>query len=204
MSDESALLCYKTWARDYAIVGLLSGGLAPYFVLHQLDFSLGAAVFGAVGGAVLGLLSASLLQRHRRKLPLVGWLFIMPSLGVLWGAFAGLGGGAFTGHPEDVMLGMVFGAVGGMLQLSWFFPVYLFQSVRGGLTLPVLGAGLLMTSVLGWLPLALLLMWPAGLFPFLVLATVAMSILLGTIHQSERRAADNLKTAMEVAAKVGL
>lgn len=133
------------WVRDFAIVGGVTGFLAPFSFWRLLEYSLFAGVGGGVGGAALGLFSAWLMGRHARR-----WRrIVLFPLGLLFGALWGATAGAATGLSSDLRslmsLSMIVAALAGALQLGWFWLVYSVRRMNQRSTWPVV----LVASVLG-------------------------------------------------------
>lgn len=150
------------WARDWAIIGLASGALAPIGVgvLSSplgLPFVLAAGLVGMLVGAAIGAAAPPVLERVRGKMPIAALLMLGLPIGAVWGALAGLAGGLATGDLETAVL-TVFGAgVAGAAQLgaAWF--PYTFLSVLQRRTWPVVLLSVLAAPLLGWLAIVLLL-----------------------------------------------
>ncbi len=149
--EHRPLLSPASWARDFAVIGLFVGALAPYFVIFDAGFAIAAGLAGAGSGAVVGATSAWTLERVRGVVPLAFLMPAMAFLGMLWGGFAGGCGGMASRFPHDpVDLGILFGGLGGALTLGVGFLPYLVLSVRGHATLPMLALGILAAPVMGW------------------------------------------------------
>lgn len=178
--EHPPLLSEARWARDFALVGVTVGALAPFFVIFDPGFAALSGLAGGASGALVGTASAWSLERVRGRVPLAIIVPLMAIVGSLWGAFAGACGGVGSiGIGIDaVPLGFVLGATTGMVTLGVGFLPYLMVSVRGSSTLPVVALGVLASPTLGWAGLmalgaATFGMWLFAL-PFLALAGVAL------------------------------
>jgi len=151
----------RTWSRDLALVGFVTGFAAPaacfgWFVSPA--FCVLAAPVGGAIGALLGRAMPGLLDRVRGRVPIALLLVILgPVLGALWGGMTGLGAGlaaqawyALVGGtpalfgPELPVVGAAYGTAAGAVQLGWFWFPYTFQTVRRGRRWPVLAAAMLL------------------------------------------------------------
>ena len=195
---QRPLLSESQWARDFAIVGLAVGALAPYGVIFDPDFSLLSGLAGGASGALVGAWSAWVLERLRGRLPLAMVVPMMALLGGLWGAFSGACGGmaSLRFGADAVPLGMVMGGATGMLTVGVGFLPYLVLAVRGRTTLPIVALGLLASPLLGWAGLSALGalgmgMWLVAL-PVVALAAVALD-------RGERAARQQVTTAKATA-----
>lgn len=124
------------WARDWCILGTLSGLLAPVGMGAPLVapvFCLVSMFVGGLSGLLLGPLLNEGLHRLRGHfappLAVVGLV-----VGALWGALVGGAAGLFadasTASFDAVGLGTVFGAMSGSVQLAWFLPAYVWGRLR--------------------------------------------------------------------------
>jgi hypothetical protein len=139
--------------RDLALVGAVTGALAPALVVFDLAFCLAAGAAGALGGLAIGLAGAPLVAALRRQLPLPVLLCAAPVTGAAWGGLAGLAGGLVSdaGFGGGAWLfALLAGSVAGSLQLSALSLPYLVQSVRDAPRWPVVAAACLAAPVLGW------------------------------------------------------
>lgn len=128
------------WARDFAILGALSTGLG----LANMGFAgflpsivIVGAILGALTGFGLGWTLEPILARDGARMP--GGLVAVfgPILGGFWGAAVG----ALTVlavFPEGLAVGTVVGAIAGLLQVGWFWVVYLALRLRKAPTWPAL------------------------------------------------------------------
>ena len=178
--QHPSLLSEARWARDFALVGVTVGALAPFFVLFDPGFAALSGLAGGASGALVGAASAWALERVRGRVPLAVIVPLMAAVGSLWGAFAGACGGVGSMGIGlgAIPLGFVLGATTGMVTLGVGFLPYLILSVRGSSTLPVVALGLLASPTLGWLGLMALGAATFGLWlfvlPYLAIAGIAI------------------------------
>ncbi|MEZ4320295.1 MAG: hypothetical protein R3F61_22640 [Myxococcota bacterium] len=146
------------WSRDFALLGIALGGAAPFFVIFDFSFAFVGALVGGTSGALLGALSAVVVELARTRVPMSVQIAGMAAVGSLWGALAGVAGGASGTmfHEGGIVLGFVVGGCTGMVALGLFFPVYLFLSVRRDPVWPAVAAALLAAPMMGWLGIAAL------------------------------------------------
>ncbi len=157
------------WARDFAVLGLATGGLAPFFVIFDPFFTVVGGLVGAVGGGLLGALACWATERLRPRVPLAVLLAGMAAVGSLWGAVAGACGGLVSLHfgpIAGIPMGFIVGGCTGMVQLALFFGPYLFLSVRKDATWPLVIGAVLLSPFMGWLGLAALGFSTFGLWLF--------------------------------------
>lgn len=134
------------WARDLGLVGAVTCFVVPYLAAPlwcRWEFSVAAAVTGAVTGAALGGLAPRLLHPFVRRIPVLLLLMAGFGLGSLWGAL--VGGVASLASDVDLALGVQTAAFCGALQLSWFWLPYAVRKARARRTWPVVLGSLIMS-----------------------------------------------------------
>lgn len=158
------------WSRDFAVVGVALGGLAPYFLLFDVSMALCGGLVGGLLGAALGGVSGWAVEQLRGVVPLSVMLASMAALGGLWGGAAGtLGAASGTVFGEPGMLfGLALGGCSGMVAIGLWFPAYLFLSVRRDPTWPAVLGAVLCAPIAGWLGLAALIVSTFGGWLFLL------------------------------------
>ncbi len=153
----------RTWVRDLAIIGGVSGALAPAAVgMLFPGYVLLAGAFGAGSGAVVGHLASAMLGKERiRRVPVAVLLVGGLGLGALWGALTGLGAalglGAFSAPGSGavlLVLSALLASVAGAIQLGWFWLPYAILRARGRRTWPLVVVASLLAPALGWAALA--------------------------------------------------
>ncbi len=117
------------WVRDFALVGGLTGFLAPYGVLHYVQYSMAAGLGGALSGAVLGAFSSWLVSGFGRRWPKVAFLPLGLSIGAVWGSAAALAT-VVTPARDQLSLSVLFAGAAGALQLGWFWLAYCYRRVN--------------------------------------------------------------------------
>jgi hypothetical protein len=117
------------WVRDFALVGGLTGFLAPYSVIHEVPYSAVTGVGGALSGAVLGAFSAWLLSGFGRRWPKVVFLPLGLIIGALWGSAAAMAT-VVTPARHLLVLSVLFAGAAGALQLGWFWLAYCYRRVN--------------------------------------------------------------------------
>lgn len=159
-----------TWSRDFALVGVALGGLAPWFLLFDLSMALSGGLVGGLLGAALGGAAGWLIEHLRPVVPLSVMLATMAALGAVWGGAAGMLGAA-SGTVFDeagLLLGLALGGCSGMVVIGLWFPAYLFLSVRRDPTWPAVLGAVLCAPIAGWLGLAALIVSTFGGWLFLL------------------------------------
>lgn len=179
------------WAGDLALVGAVTGLLAPALVIFDPGYSFAAAVAGGGSGAVLGTALPRGLELARRWLPLSVLFALAPVVGAVWGGGTGAFAGLFAASPfadgSGVGLGLVFGGIAGMVQLGAMWFPYTVQAVRGGMRGPVVALACLAAPVLGWAAVAVFLCAPL-LLAAGVLAAPALAVAVWQLEASVARA----------------
>ena len=117
------------WVRDFALVGGITGFLAPFSVIRDVQYSALTSIGGAVSGAVLGLFSAWWLSCVGRRLPKVAFLPLGLIIGALWGSAAAMAT-AVTEARNMLLFSVVFAGAAGALQLGWFWLAYCYRRVN--------------------------------------------------------------------------
>ena len=154
----------RTWSRDLALVGGVTGFAAPTAMFGWLvspAFCVAAGPAGAAIGWALGRFIPWLLERVRGRVPIPVLLLLLgPALGAFWGGGTGLVAGllaelwyASTGSEPALfagtlpILGASFGLVAGAVQLGWFWFPYTFQTVRRAPRWPVMALAMLLAPL---------------------------------------------------------
>jgi hypothetical protein len=145
----------RGWARDLAIVGMLTGAIVPLLLGASLALSLLAALVAAALGALVGLAAPLAFHRRVRRMPVVLLAGAGAGLGGLWGgATASLAALLATGEVTWVRAAEL-GATAGMIQLGAFWLPALLLRARGRSTRPAhLLALALLPAIAGYLALA--------------------------------------------------
>ena len=137
------------WVRDFTFVGGVTGFMAPYSVIHDVEYASLTGVGGAVSGAALGIFSAWLLSGFGRRWPKVVFIPVGLVLGALWGMAAAMTT-AVTPMRNLLVLSVLFAGVAGALQLGWFWLGYCYRRVNRRSTYPVVLLASLLGGGLGW------------------------------------------------------
>ena len=152
-----------SWARDFAIIGAVTGFAAPApFWWGNFTYLGACAGAGAVVGALLGVVMAGALVGPFARWPFGVLLLFGLGVGAAWGASAAyLGGVAGFGTPahdklELAKLSSMAGAVAGAVQLGWFWLPYVLRKSRGLSGVPIVVASCLISGALGFAALAAL------------------------------------------------
>jgi hypothetical protein len=132
------------WIRDFGFVGGVTGFLAPYVVLENVEYSLRAGVGGAVTGALLGLFTSALLSTRARRWPKLVLLPAGFAIGALWGM------GAVLPTTMLLELSLIFGGAAGAVQLGWFWLAYSYRRVNLRSTWAVVLLASLLSGGLGY------------------------------------------------------
>ena len=132
------------WVRDFTFVGGVTGFMAPYSVIHDVEYSALTGSGGAVSGAMLGVFSAWLLSGRGLRWPKLVFLPVGLGLGALWGISAAMAT-AFTPMRHLLVLSVIFAGMAGALQLGWFWLGYCYRRVNRRSTWPLV----LVASLLG-------------------------------------------------------
>ena len=147
------------WARDMAIVGGVTSGIAPMPALAlgaTAGFIGGTAVAGALTGAALGAMMPVALERLRGRLPLSVLMVLGPLPGALWGALVGTAGFYLSGiSSTPLVLCVGCAALAGAIQFGLFWFPYTFQTVRDGRRWPVVLGACLGAPLIGVLTVVL-------------------------------------------------
>ncbi|MCB9684038.1 MAG: hypothetical protein H6735_03220 [Alphaproteobacteria bacterium] len=149
------------WARDWALIGLASGALAPIGLgmwsnPAGIAFVVAAGLVGMIVGAAIGGFAPAVLERVRGRWPIPALLMLGLPIGAVWGALAGLAGGLAVGDPSFLVYSVFGAAIAGAAQLgaTWF--PYTFLSVLQRRTWPVVLLSVLAAPLLGWLAVVLM------------------------------------------------
>lgn len=137
------------WIRDFTFVGAVTGFLAPFAVIREVEYSSVTGIGGAVSGAALGVFSAWLLSGAGRRWPKLVFVPLGLLLGALWGVSSALAT-AFTPARHLLALSVVFAGLAGALQLGWFWLVYCLRRVNRRSTYGVVLLASLLGGGLGW------------------------------------------------------
>src|SRR4051812_42666992 len=106
----------RPWVRDIALVGAVTGFGAPFLVLWNVPFCAAAGLGGALAGAALGRLSASLLAGRARRWPKVAFLPLGLLVGALWGATSAVAGELTVANKFFLVVAAAVGGIAGALQ----------------------------------------------------------------------------------------
>ncbi len=159
-SDPGLLGRPLHWARDFALVGAVTGGLAPLAVYSGFPsaYYLLTGVGGMLAGALLGGVLPRLLGARIRRLPVAALLVVGPALGALWGALAGLAGSlVFRDSAMDLgTLSVMAGAAAGAVQFGWLWIPYSVKRARKKRVWPVVAGALALAPAMGWAAMAVL------------------------------------------------
>lgn len=137
------------WVRDFTFVGGVTGFMAPYGVIHDVEYASFTGLGGAVSGAVLGVFSAWLLSGFGRRWPKLVFLPVGLVLGALWGMAAAMTT-VLTPMRNLLELSLLFAGVAGALQLGWFWLGYCYRRVNRRSTFPVVLLASVLGGGLGW------------------------------------------------------
>jgi hypothetical protein len=116
-----------TWARDFALLGLVTCTITPlaaqpWLPLHLVGYSTCAGVLGLLSGAVVGSGLRLLLQRFpERSRASVAFVFGPVATGA-WGALVA-SAAALVEQPQYFALSLPCGAIAGALQGLWWVPL---------------------------------------------------------------------------------
>lgn len=176
------------WATDFMLLGAAAGALAPFFVI----FDPGSALFGGATGALTGPLFGATLglltERLRRRVSLPVLNALAAVLGACWGAVVGAIAGAFSWWfgAEGLLYGFIVGSTSGMVALGAGFLPYVL-GVTLGHRRKTVGAGLVLTPLLGWLGLAALGASTFGLWLFVLPLLLAAGLAIDRSTEAVRR-----------------
>ena len=157
-----------SWARDFAILGLISALAIPLAAVafvargaylgmamsEMATYFVAAPALGLATGLAFGpALRAALLRCPSAPFGLL--LIAVPLFAAGWGALVAWGavplslpGATFS----DTSFAAALGALSAGIQLAWFWPLYLGRRVRDRSAVPLLAAAALTSLVIG--PLA--------------------------------------------------
>jgi hypothetical protein len=140
----------EAWARDFGLVGLACGVLAPAAVAGPSLVFAFTGLAGAFYGVVLGLVAPRVLERVRGRVPLPLLAGAAVGVGAAWGAATAMLGTLGLGG----LLGMVpVAATAGALVTGAVFLPYTVASVMRLSTWPIVVAASAAAPILGWLSL---------------------------------------------------
>jgi hypothetical protein len=145
MENPNPLGTVRSWARDFALLGTLSGCLAPLSAVvvvgigaHHLSLALRefpwtyyvvAAVIAGVSGAAVGPIIRSLLRRGS-SWTLGRWFALLPLVGAMWGALVGLLTALATLESRmDIQMSALCAALAAAVQVGWYWYAYLARRV---------------------------------------------------------------------------
>lgn len=137
------------WARDFAVVGGLTGFLAPFAIFQQLLYALLTGFGGALGGGLLGLFSAWLLSGNARRWSPLAFLPLGLVVGALWGVSAALP--TVVLGTEVLFWSLLVAGFAGAVQLAWLWPLYCHRRLAGRSTAALVVLSSLVGGSLGWL-----------------------------------------------------
>lgn len=116
-----------SWARDFGLIGLVSGVLGPLLGGQghlPMAYVLACGLAGAILGLGVGCLLRWLLREVVTDVPLlVLFATLGPVVGLFWGASVGAIGGLFLG-THFVSLSVFFATVSAIAQLGWIWLPY--------------------------------------------------------------------------------
>ena len=154
-----------TWARDFAILGFLTGvigplsavalGAGPAHFVQAVDematyFAI-VAPLGAFSGLAFGYLLRAFLLRFP-AVPLGVLLLIVPIFGAVLGAVVAWGAAplARPGYAgADDGLAVILGASAAAFQIMWFWPLYLHRRASETSPASLLGVAVLTGATIG-------------------------------------------------------
>ena len=153
------------WARDFGVIGLFSGTLAPATLAMVCGWPVVAAsgFVGGCGGALLGAMAPSMLERVRGRVPLPALLLLGLPIGAVWGASSGFAAGlTYQLLSGDTVVLPPFlwawvAAMAGAMQLGLVWFPYTFLRVLDKPTWPVVAASCAGSAALGPLAIAMIL-----------------------------------------------
>ena len=136
----------REWARDFSLIGGVTGLLAPA-LLGDPSYVAAAAVSGAIAGGALGAAVPKMLTRLRHlKVPalMLGGM----GIGAVWGGIAGAVAG-FT-MPNLFWLSVAVASIAGALQFGWIWLPYVLKKIGRKRTWPLVLAAFAAAPLLGW------------------------------------------------------
>lgn len=137
------------WARDFALIGGLTGFLAPFATIHEFTYSSLTGLGGALGGGLLGLFSAWLLSGEARRWTKVALVPLGLVMGCLWGLGAALP--TVVLGTDVLVISLILAGFAGALQLAWLWPLYWHRRANGRSTMALVVFSSLLGGGLGWL-----------------------------------------------------
>jgi hypothetical protein len=150
-----------SWARDFAVIGAVTGfaAPAPYF-WHDTEYLAACSGSGAVIGAVLGVATSRALLVWLSRWPFGVLLVLGLALGALWGGSTGFCGGALAlddahAYVPLTPISAIAGAGAGMLQLGWFWLPYTLARAKGKSALAIVAAACVVSVALGFASLSI-------------------------------------------------
>lgn len=186
-------------------MGLATGALGPFFVIFDLSFAVASGVVGGLSGALLGAVACQVLEMSRRRIPLAVLFAAMAAIGSLWGAMAGVVGGA-TGtmfQEASIPFGFIVGGTTGMVALGLFFPLYLLLSVRDSSTWPAVAASVQVAPLMGWFGLAALGASLFGLWLFALPVAIWAAVALDRVERGQSGARRSMRDGRARSAALG-
>jgi len=137
------------WVRDFTFVGGVTGFIAPYSVIRNVEYASLTGLGGAMSGALIGVFSAWLLSGFGRRWPKLVFIPVGLVLGALWGMAAAMTT-ALSPMRDLIFLSLLFAGAAAAIQLGWFWLAYSYRRVNRRSTWPVVLLASLLGGGLGW------------------------------------------------------
>ena len=142
------------WARDFSLIGGVTGLLAPW-LLGDPTYVAAAAISGAMAGAALGATVPRMLTKLRHlKVPslMLGGM----GIGAVWGGVSGAIAGLTL--PNLFWLSVSIASIAGALQFGWIWLPYVMKKIGRKRTWPLVLAAFAAAPLLGWASIWLFVM----------------------------------------------
>lgn len=141
----------RHWARDFSLIGGITGLSAPLAVAPAIagsGYAITAAVTGVLTGAFLGMVIPKSLARLKNvRLPVL--LFGGIGVGAIWGATVGAVA-AFAAGEHFWMFSMGLAGLAGAIQFGWIWLPYVLKKIGKKRTWPLVTGAVLVAPLLGW------------------------------------------------------